>query len=201
MSTPLLQAAQAPSQQPPDPQEQSQAVVAQTATWLDRASVLLSSHNLHDVETQMKQVEQLIHEGPLIQQSSAVLPELLASNDTSALLPPSVQEGYISDESPKVTTFSSSYQVKQKQTQEETLPIKRKVHSKEHEFDEHYDNHECNSIEEEAVDSNSDSLKEETEPSRSPFPASHASGSDAEARVGFLNSLRQDSSLHRQCLN
>lgn len=83
-----------------------QNVVTQTATWLDRASTILKGSGTNsgqamdstslsseteahagsqdlqslpknEIENQMKEVERLIHEGPLIQQTSAGLPEIL----------------------------------------------------------------------------------------------------------------------------
>jgi hypothetical protein len=57
--------------------------VTRTATWLDRAESVLkgdSSSNdgkASDLESQMQEVEKLIHEGPIIQESSAELPDIL----------------------------------------------------------------------------------------------------------------------------
>lgn len=84
----------------------SRAVVAQTASWLDRANAILSHAHGHgptsstckqeskiaktssdEVEEEMKEIERLIHEGPIIQKTSAGLPTLLGNsltaNDTS----------------------------------------------------------------------------------------------------------------------
>jgi hypothetical protein len=76
--------------------EGSRAVVAQTASWLDRANAILSqAHaptrseqenkiakaNSDEVEKEMKEVERLIHEG---QETSAGLPTLLESSLTSS---------------------------------------------------------------------------------------------------------------------
>mmetsp|Transcript_9930 Transcript_9930/g.12584 ORF Transcript_9930/g.12584 Transcript_9930/m.12584 type:complete len:663 (+) Transcript_9930:298-2286(+) len=76
---------------------ESRAVVAQTASWLDRANTLLSQahgssndssdqeaikirkSNSDEVEKQMKEVERLIDEGPIIQKTSAGLQTLLES--------------------------------------------------------------------------------------------------------------------------
>jgi len=71
-----------------------QNVVTRTASWLDRASTILketggsshSSRNVrgsttplpkNEIECQMKEVQRLIHEGPLIQQTSAGIPQIL----------------------------------------------------------------------------------------------------------------------------
>ena len=78
-----------------------QSVVAQTASWLDRANAILkvtTEHHSaadnaesagrpnaqtfdslasHELESQMKEVRRLIHEGPLIQQTTAGLPHLI----------------------------------------------------------------------------------------------------------------------------
>lgn len=57
--------------------------VAQTASWLDRAkSALKDAHTENTVEAislhyQMQEVQRLIHEGPVIQQTSADLPQML----------------------------------------------------------------------------------------------------------------------------
>jgi len=62
--------------------------ITQTATWLDRAKSALkeppsaATQDLHydeeaDLEGQMQEVERLIHEGPVIQQKSAGLPQML----------------------------------------------------------------------------------------------------------------------------
>ena len=70
----------------------NRAVVAQTASWLDRANAILTQSHSNEgteqereivkstsdeVEKEMKEVEQLIHEGPIIQQTSAGLSTLL----------------------------------------------------------------------------------------------------------------------------
>jgi hypothetical protein len=90
----------------PDGQSTKQHVVTQTASWLDRASNILKetgANNGHqqvscaqqkfsltyeqaqalqslpkkEIEIQMKEVERLIHEGPIIQQTTAGLPHIL----------------------------------------------------------------------------------------------------------------------------
>uniref|UniRef100_A0A6V2BF89 Myb-like domain-containing protein n=3 Tax=Ditylum brightwellii TaxID=49249 RepID=A0A6V2BF89_9STRA len=74
-------------------QQLKQSVVTQTASWLDRANAILSSKSSSskdraagpteseappaEVENQMKDIQLLIHEGPMIQQTSAGLPRLL----------------------------------------------------------------------------------------------------------------------------
>lgn len=85
-----------------------QNVVTQAASWLDRANALLKgtkaeggdskagSNNTSpagllsvdsmpsaEIENQMKEVQRLIYEGPLIQQTTAVLPHLLSSKGQS----------------------------------------------------------------------------------------------------------------------
>lgn len=86
-------------------QQIKQSAVARTASWLDRANAILASnsslpsstgttepcqqaqvgHSLHqrEVEDEMKEVQRLIHEGPIIQQTSAGFPQLL-ENPTTA---------------------------------------------------------------------------------------------------------------------
>jgi len=82
----------------------SRAVVAQTASWLDRANAILSQTHIparseqenkivktssDEVEKEMKEVERLIHEGPIIQKTSAGLPTLLEkSMSNDALIKP-----------------------------------------------------------------------------------------------------------------
>jgi len=63
---------------------QQQNPVTQTATWLDRAKSALKESPTEeqqddgpDLEGQMHEVERLIHEGPVIEQNSAHLPQLL----------------------------------------------------------------------------------------------------------------------------
>lgn len=58
--------------------------VTQTAAWLDRAKSALKEAPTEeqedegpDLEGQMQEVEKLIHEGPVIQQTSADLPQML----------------------------------------------------------------------------------------------------------------------------
>ncbi len=63
-------------------QNKEKEAFAQTATWLERAESILTSRYSSDLETQMKQVEALIHEGPSIHTSSSILSALL---DTSLL--------------------------------------------------------------------------------------------------------------------
>lgn len=84
----------------------NQTAVARTATWLDRANAILQAKNdkgqpivprnvpsvvpsaqsqvssfgslpQREIENQMKEVQRLIHEGPIIQQTTAGLPHLL----------------------------------------------------------------------------------------------------------------------------
>lgn len=67
--------------------------VAQTASWLDRAkSALKETPTENTVEAislhyQMQEVQRLIHEGPVIQQTSADLPQMLDDE------PPSTHDG------------------------------------------------------------------------------------------------------------
>lgn len=90
----------------------NQTAVARTATWLDRANAILTSRNdgtqpmpMHtvpsvvpsapnqpggmgsfpqqEIENQMKEVQRLIHEGPIIQQTTAGLPHLLEQPQAS----------------------------------------------------------------------------------------------------------------------
>jgi hypothetical protein len=53
--------------------------VAQTAAWLDRAksALLETPEDVSDLQHQMQEVQQLIHEGPSIQQTSAELLHIL----------------------------------------------------------------------------------------------------------------------------
>lgn len=70
-------------------------VVTRTASWLDRANVLLSEQTSTDAESyideavdiqvQMQEVQRLIHEGPIIQQSSADLPEMIDQAEQEAI--------------------------------------------------------------------------------------------------------------------
>jgi len=89
----------------------NQTAVARTATWLDRANAILSTKNdgtqalpiqtvpsvaptnqsqagamgslpQQELENQMKEVQRLIHEGPIIQQTTAGLPHLLEQGST-----------------------------------------------------------------------------------------------------------------------
>ncbi len=88
------------SQNSTDSQMQ-QSAVTQAATWLDRANVILmgnspsqnyrekstdesrsSNSSMEDsLEHQMKEVQRLIYEGPMIQQTTAGLPNLLLRTD------------------------------------------------------------------------------------------------------------------------
>jgi hypothetical protein len=70
-------------------------VVTRTASWLDRANVLLSEQTSTDAESyideavdiqvQMQEVQRLIHEGPIIQQTSAGLPEMIDQAEQEAI--------------------------------------------------------------------------------------------------------------------
>lgn len=85
-----------------------QNVVARTASWLDRATAVLSSSagdnngisnvispparalpkdTEEQIEVQMNEVRRLIHEGPIIQQTTAGLPHLLHSGTETTMLP------------------------------------------------------------------------------------------------------------------
>jgi len=55
----------------------AQNVLERTATWLDRASNVLTNSST-DFEHQINEVKQLLHEGPNIQMTSAGIPQLLA---------------------------------------------------------------------------------------------------------------------------
>lgn len=90
----------------PGSQHVQQTAVARTATWLDRANAILSTQNEgqqtlpartvpsmvssgpsqavsveslppQEIENQMREVQRLLHEGPVIQQTTAGLPHLL----------------------------------------------------------------------------------------------------------------------------
>lgn len=70
------------------------ASVTKTASWLDRASTLLSNRGA-EVENQIKEVQALIHEGVVVQRTSAGLPRLLETGvygriDDSPLFPTGV---------------------------------------------------------------------------------------------------------------
>jgi hypothetical protein len=70
-------------------------VVTRTASWLDRANVLLSEQTSTDAESyideavdiqvQMQEVQRLIHEGPIIQQTSAGLPDMIDQAEQEAI--------------------------------------------------------------------------------------------------------------------
>lgn len=104
----------------------NRAVVAQTASWLDRANAILAQNHPErptyeqerklvksssdEVEDEMKEVERLIHEGPIIQQSSAGFPTLLQ------------QKSFPSTTSPasKIDTTQSSGSSSKRKVSEET---------------------------------------------------------------------------------
>jgi hypothetical protein len=64
--------------------------VAQTAVWLDRAKVALQKPPTENAEEvlslhyQIQEVQRLIHEGPVIQQTSADLPHILDEETPAA---------------------------------------------------------------------------------------------------------------------
>lgn len=86
-------------------QQMKQSAVARTASWLDRANAILASNSSlpsstgttepthqaqeaqslpqREVEDEMKEVQRLIHEGPIIQQTSAGFPQLLENSTTA----------------------------------------------------------------------------------------------------------------------
>ncbi len=107
----------------------SRAVVAQTASWLDRANAILSQTHAparseqenkivktssDEVEKEMKEVERLIHEGPIIQKTSAGLPTLLEKSLTN-------------DTSINPTTTTTTTKPTTTTTQSSEAPSKRKV--------------------------------------------------------------------------
>jgi len=97
----------------PDSHHVNQTAVARTATWLDRANAILSTKSdgtqvpMHtvpsvvstaqgqaagvgslppqEIENQMKEVQRLLHEGPIIQQTTAGIPHLLDQGPSSQL--------------------------------------------------------------------------------------------------------------------
>eukprot|EP00548_Thalassiothrix_antarctica_P002400 CAMPEP_0194144494 /NCGR_PEP_ID=MMETSP0152-20130528/13544_1 /TAXON_ID=1049557 /ORGANISM="Thalassiothrix antarctica, Strain L6-D1" /LENGTH=611 /DNA_ID=CAMNT_0038844375 /DNA_START=157 /DNA_END=1992 /DNA_ORIENTATION=- len=97
-------------------QNLQQSLVTQTASWLDRANAILSAGRTvskqpesqpplsgsHDharavkslpqkeIEDQMKEVQRLIHEGPIIQQTTAGLPHLLENSSSHTLPQPTI---------------------------------------------------------------------------------------------------------------
>lgn len=104
--TPTTQPPSAPQTQAlGNPQHLNQNIVTRTASWLDRANAILSTGQngtsqpvrqiqpavngsqdhaqavrslpATEIEDQMKEVQRLIHEGPIIQQTTAGLPQLL----------------------------------------------------------------------------------------------------------------------------
>jgi len=81
-------------------QHVKQSAITRTASWLDRANAILTpslsmrlegDHDQvntlpeNEIENQMKAVERLLHEGPIIQQATAGLP-LLLDGDNNAYL-------------------------------------------------------------------------------------------------------------------
>lgn len=173
------------SRQTSGEQSKKKEVFTQTATWLDRAENILSSCHPSDVETQMKQVEALIHEGPLIHTSSAILSKLLVSSV--------VQDTLCHHRAPMDSNVAlevgTSTQLVQSKTQEESLPTKRKVYAKEQTCNEHTDDEKKCLID---YDSNAYFPKEYPQLLEVSNLSSYASGSDAEALVDFVKSLRNN---------
>ena len=72
-----------------DPSDIRGNPVAKTASWLDRAKNVLSvpsgdnstDEQTLELEKQIQEVQRLIHEGPGIQQTSQVLPQILDQHD------------------------------------------------------------------------------------------------------------------------
>jgi uncharacterized protein HemY len=70
-------------------------VVTRTASWLDRANLVLNEQSAHetesyideavDIQVQLQEVQRLIHEGPIIQQTSSELPEMIDQAEQEAL--------------------------------------------------------------------------------------------------------------------
>jgi len=99
-------------------QHLQQSLVTQTASWLDRANAILSTgqtvakqlesqpllsgsqdhaqtvkslpQSQKEIEDQMKEVQRLIHEGPIIQQTTAGLPHLLEQSSPNTLPQPTI---------------------------------------------------------------------------------------------------------------
>jgi hypothetical protein len=70
--------------------------ITQTAAWLDRAKSALNDEPDEDeasnIQNQMHEVQQLIQEGPVIQQASAGLPQILDDEATQAAAAITVNE-------------------------------------------------------------------------------------------------------------
>ena len=121
----------------PGSQHVKQTAVARTATWLDRANAILSTQNdglqampprpapsveptgqsqagdlnslpQQEIENQMREVQRLIHEGPVIQQTTAGLPHLLEQGPGSHHAPVFGQRKVTEDGVVQESVFVSS---------------------------------------------------------------------------------------------
>lgn len=67
---------------------QGQVEITQTATWLDRANTILSNRRFEtNVDSEIKEVEKLIHEGPSIKHTLAAIPGMLQRDSNARKFP------------------------------------------------------------------------------------------------------------------
>lgn len=157
-----------------------QHIVAQTATWLDRANSVLaaSASNVTsatttgstEVENQMKEVQQLIYEGPSIQKSSAGLPHLIQSAATTQ--PPPSQAQHAETDIDHQNKSTPLHQQRSSSLSPSVLPTSKRPR---------------------ISSSENNLIVNADDDSSSPSASITAGKEDAEALVGFLNSVRRES--------
>lgn len=166
-----------------------QHIVAQTATWLDRANSVLaaSASNVTsatttgsiEVENQMKEVQQLIYEGPSIQKSSAGLTHLIQSAATTQPPPSQAQHAETDiDHQNNVVDRNSHkstplHQQGSSSLSPSVLPTSKRPRRS---------------------SSENNLIVNADDDSSSPSASITAGKEDVEALVGFLNSVRRESS-------
>lgn len=168
-------------------QNKEKEAFTQAATWLERAESILTSRYSSDLETQMKQVEALIHEGPSIHTSSSILSALLGTS----LLTDSLCHQSATIDSITCPTLDSgqSPQPAQSRMKEDTSKFSGK-------------NETCKQFtadEGQCIVGNTSYVyvpAGDTQLLDLSNSSSPASGSDAEALVDFVKSLRNNSDTH-----
>lgn len=230
--------------------QEQQVAVTQTATWLDKATSLLSNKNASpaDVAAQLQQMEELIHEGPQIRQSLPALvnkqaapDQVLSTDKTIAFTAPESQPSrmQVAEDLPvqnssgsqpnssmphlnitaeRVTSESGLHQVQEHQVVTETAnwldqanmllekqqqqqlhqhqpgEVERQLQQMEHLI------HQGPQIRESSagLPQMIQQRQQQPEARRGPTPNLVSQTSDAEALVGFINSIRQESESARE---
>lgn len=189
------------------------SVVAQTASWLDRANAILARkpvsstldyHDHNNVENQMEEVERLIHEGPLIQKTSAGLPKLLEGSTKETAQNSTVAKNQVG---PATALLSSVESASSEQTR---IPDSRDTQNRREDKQDRSGaatifpfNDDSQEDDNRSGNSGDQIVESQAKRARKSLSTTSLSSmtSDAEALVGFLNSVRSESIRAAAALN